>query len=608
MIDNKLVSLAQKERIIEKKKLTKKGLNRRIANWHLFFLNNLDIFVTKFLEIKLHPFQEQLLSDFSYYDNMTIIASRGLSKSFTIAVFSIAIALLCPNIKVMIVSLTLNQSNVIIKEKIDEMLTSQTSILHSPVLKYLRSVGYITITKDGNSEGLVVNFGNGSKIFAVNCGESVRGKRSNVKIIDEAVLLKKSEYDAIIEPTSEPYVFKNIIFEPKEYFLTSAKTRDNWIWGRVKDSVNEHYKKRDSRTGFFAGDIFTAVASGILTKRQYENRKRTTDEFAFQTESLNIWLGESKDAIFKYKDFHESQISESVFVPSNSINYNILDERIKKKSNEIRVLATDIAIVGGKKNDNTVVMLGTINLDTNEKRVDYIRSENGMNSISQVMMMKRLFYDYDCDYFVIDTKGVGNVIYDLLTVETEETEVVLHDFAKFPNGRYPAWGINQDEQLRVSSHEVVKEKLKRIISVNTEDVIIPVAGNAELNSLMHYSVWATLRDKKLVLLKDKSEIEKIIEERDPTFYIKDAEEKAEVLAPYYETNYMISETIALDMTIGLGNKISVREKSTATKDRYMTLAMFSYFSDKVLNKHLLSQYSDDEIDMSDFEGAYGDIY
>ena len=55
--------------------------------------------------------------------------------------------------------------------------------------------------------------------------------------------------------------------------------------------------------------------------------------------------------------------------------------------------------------------------------------------------MKRIYYDYDAEYFVMDSKGVGLGIYDLLTVKT---------FDDVRNVTYPAWCVCMDKLLQIS--------------------------------------------------------------------------------------------------------------------------------------------------------------
>jgi hypothetical protein len=68
-------------------------------------------------------------------------------------------------------------------------------------------------------------------------------------------------------------------------------------------------------------------------------------------------------------------------------------------------LSVDIAVSGGKDNDNTVFTFGAIDLDTFNKKIECVIRFNGLNSITQVILMKRLFYEYRASYFVMDSKG-----------------------------------------------------------------------------------------------------------------------------------------------------------------------------------------------------------
>lgn len=425
MIDEKqLISLAKEKKIKENKKLSKKDYDRRIANWQLFYLNNLDIFTEEYLKIPLHYFQRQVLLDCWEYDIYMFIASRGLSKSFTIGVLANDLALLLPGVQIAITSLTLGQSNKIIDDKIDKLLSSDKKGI-SPILKQLRTDGYINFTKDKTTGGRVVEYDNGSKIFAVACNETGRGARANITITDEARIVKKRDYESIVEPMLEPYNFNGLMIEPKQIFMTSARTKDNWVWTYLKTVVRKHYTDKRIKYGFFAGDIFTAVANKIQTKNQYLTRRENTNDLDFEMEFLNLWLGETEGSLFLYDDFHKNQVLETAFLPTTNDDYcyNIKNKYDFSHENEIRILAMDIAVSGGRENDNTVFVLGNIDIETNQRKVEYIKAENGLNSQKQIVMIKRLFYDYKCTYFVMDSKGETSPFYIVIYNRTEkETE------------------------------------------------------------------------------------------------------------------------------------------------------------------------------------------
>jgi hypothetical protein len=222
------------------------------------------------------------------------------------------------------------------------------------------------------------------------------------------MLVKKKDYDEIIEPTKHPRTFKhrpiNYPEQPKTTKLSSARTKSNWGWTDLKNCVVQHYKGQSQ--GFYIGDIFTAVASGILTPQQYYQRKRNLDELSFLQEMCNIFLGSSEDALFKYEDFERNQKVVNAFYPRTFDQVlNGEDNKYEYKDNEVRFVVCDIAIAGGANNDNTCIMCGNINTDNGKVSQEYITTYNGVNSVEQAKRMKRIFYEYKATYFVFDSKG-----------------------------------------------------------------------------------------------------------------------------------------------------------------------------------------------------------
>lgn len=579
-------NLLNREKQIQKKIYNKKEDDKRTVEWQMFYLNNMDVFTEKYLEIPLKQFQRQILLDCWTNDIEVIIASRGLSKTFTTAILANNLALLIAGVDIVITSLSLGQANKIINEKIDRELSSEDKGI-SPVLKQLRKDGYITFKNNDTTKGRVVEYGNGSRILTVVCDDTGRGERCHVVITDEARLVKKKFYDAITEPFLQPYNKNGLFIEPKQIFLSSARTKDNWLWRYLRDTVNRHYKDKDVNYGFFAGDIYTAVASKIQTAKQLKTRKQNTNEYDFMMEFENVWIGESESSLFSLDDFHNMQILEECFYPRTPMD--ILDKEENSynyKSNEIRVVSVDIAVASGKDNDNTVLTLGNINSDTLEKKVECILRFNGLNSVKQVILMKRLFYEYRATYFVMDSKGIGNVIFDMLTVETEDKEYGM---------TYPAWTVCKDKTLQISSDGVISDKVNRTIDSDSEAVIIPVAGNADINSQMHLSMRKTLKNKNMYFLKDDTDMDAILTDRDNNWLLKTPEQRAEILLPFLNTRLMVTESVSLSSK-NINGLVKLEEGRSETKDSYMSLTMLNYFFEKLTNKY--SQRQTDDFDES----------
>lgn len=592
---NEVKHIAQK--YIEQKqetkisRLTKQEIEDNYVDWIAYYRANLGEFNRDYLGINIAPFQEIILDVTDDYDDTDIIASRGLSKSFITALRAIDEALLYPSSEIIVTSLTLAQANLLIAEKIKNTFCAEGGMFSSPVLCQLRKDKWITFKTDDQTGGLVVNFGNNSWIKAVVCGEGGRGQRSTYVIVDEFMLVKKKDYDEIIEPTKHPRMFKNrpidLPEQPKTTKLSSARTKSNWGWTDLKNCVVQHYKGQSQ--GFYIGDIFTAVASGILTPQQYYQRKRNLDELSFLQEMCNIFLGSSEDSIFKYEDFEANQKVEQAFYPRT--RQQVLNQERNSycyKDNEIRYVVCDIAIATGESNDLTCVICGNINLNNGKVTQEYITTYSGLNSVEQAKRMKRIFYEYKATYFVFDSKGLGNALFDILTQETYDDEYGM---------TYPAWTVNTDKDLQISSDIVVNDKIARTMSNNAVNVIVPFAGTAEINSMMHIITRKALRDGTVSLLIDDYEKRGKLEEADPEFILKSSEDKADILIPFVETRYMINEAVSLEVKLTETGLIKVQEaKRTDTKDRYMTFGMFCMFGDKLYNKYCQQNNEDDNFD------------
>jgi hypothetical protein len=69
----------------------------------------------------------------------------------------------------------------------------------------------------------------------------------------------------------------------------------------------------------------------------------------------------------------------------------------------------DVAVMESSKNDNTAMWIIRLIPDNGKfrKLISYGESMHGINSLTQAKRAKQLFYELDCDYFVLDGQGVG---------------------------------------------------------------------------------------------------------------------------------------------------------------------------------------------------------
>ena len=81
----------------------------------------------------------------------------------------------------------------------------------------------------------------------------------------------------------------------------------------------------------------------------------------------------------------------------------------EKLPGEVRVLSMDVALIESAKNDNSMLWIIRLIPDNGKfiKILAYGESIHGINSLIQAKRAKQLFYEMQCDWFVLDTQGVG---------------------------------------------------------------------------------------------------------------------------------------------------------------------------------------------------------
>ena len=117
------------------------------------------------------------------------------------------------------------------------------------------------------------------------------------------------------------------------------------------------------------------------------------------------------------------------------------------------------------------------------------------------------------------------------------------------------------------------------------------------------TLQTSLKNSDIHLLIDDDEFEYKESTENHKWGILSSEKKALLKLPYLETRFMINESVTLNTEYKNG-LVKVIEDRSATKDRYMTLAMFNYFGEKLKNKYLQDGEPED-IDLDDWSWLSG---
>ena len=582
--------------------LSNKFNYERIVDWITFYRRNIPVFVEHYLGIPLHWYQIIWLYLLNIFITVVIIAGRASAKSFVIAIFSCAKAILYPNTKVVIASGSKKQASLIVKEKIQKELMPKSENLRREIK---------TIKTSAND--IEVIFHNGSSIVVVVAGEGALGYRSTVLIFEEFKRIDKYVVDKVLKPFQmarpaqyrtneecEQYGVKyrendEFLEEAVNIYISSAAPTSHWMGKLLKDTVKSKYK--DNSSCMLATDYSIALKHAIKTRAQLIEAKRTTDPITWREEYENEMLREGANAYFTYGLLTKNQTNKKAIYPrryEDVKNKHKNPYAIPKQNGEIRVLACDMAFIErANKNDNSCFTLiralpesmtySSENIDGKSvevkngyrRIVSYIEANPGSDVDRQAIRIKQLYYDTECDFLVLDTRNGGLMVYDRLAK-------VLYDSDR--DCEYPAWKCTNDKDI--ANRVNVAGALENVFAIN---------ASQKLNNDIAISLRSVLDSQMIDLLIPIDEARDILEANIPEYVsAPDAETMVFYERPYLETQALINEMMSLEYTRNeQTGVITLFETGSNTKDRYVSLAYGNYFI-SLLEQDLISDNSDYE--------------
>ena len=582
--------------------LSDKNNFERIVDWVTFYRRNLPVFVEHYLGISLHWYQIIWLYMLNIYITVVIIAGRASAKSFVIAIFSCAKCILYPNTKVVIASGTKKQAALIVKEKIQKELIPKSENLRREIKK---------ITTNAND--IEVTFHNGSSIVVVVASEDALGYRSTVLIFEEFKRIKKYVVDKVLKPfqMTRPAQFrtneecesfgvkyrenKDFLEEAVNIYISSAAPTSHWMGKLLKDTVKSKYE--DETSCILATDYSIALKHEIKSITNLIDAKRTTDPITWREEYENEMLKEGANAYFSYTLLTKNQVHKKAFYPrkhDDVKNKHKNPYSIPKQNGEIRILSCDMAFIErANKNDNSCftciralpesIKYESKSIDGNSLEIkngyrripSYIEANPGSDVDRQAIRIKQLYYDFDADYIVLDTRNGGLMVYDRLAK-------VLYDSDR--DCEYPAWKCINDEDIA-----------KRVNVTGAIENLFAINAGAKLNNDIAVSLRGVLESRMLDFLISVDEARDLIQNNIPEY--SSAIEVDDIIfyeRPYLETQALINEMMSLEYIRNeqTGN-ITLFETGSNTKDRYISLAYGNYYI-SLLEQDLLSDNSEYE--------------
>ena len=541
-------------------------LDEGIKIWVSFYRQNIHRFAIDYLGIQLKPFQVVLLYMIERNLKSCLITSRGLGKSWLIALYCCCRAILYPGQKIIVSCETKEQSRNLIREKIVNELMNMSPNLRKEINP--REI------KIGTNESYV-KFKNGSTITAINASENTRGKRAHILVVDEYVQIKNG-FDTltkILQPflqvVRQPKYLQNPKYahlqeENKQIYASSAWYADHWSYDLYKDYVEKMLIGESSFVCNLPYNI--ALKYGLMTQKRLDEimNDPNLSEEAFLMEYCAMFYDLGEGAYIKPSDIINNRTIVKPWYPPTDIEYiaekgkrNISWKEDRTSKQELRVLGCDIALAQGDKNDNTVIHY-SVSIPKGDKYISEVRySEaiNGGTAKAIALRLKQLYFDGDCDYIVMDIAGLGLAVLDALGEYTFDTERDI----KYP----PMCCFNkEDKKERCGYREAIP-------------CIYGIVANEEINNAIAVTLKASLNNHTLKFLVNEFEGEDWLNEN-KNFQMLEASEKVRLMYPYVQTTLTQMEIIKLQTEI-TRKGIKLVEFGSNRKDRYSALAYMNLF-------------------------------
>lgn len=545
-----------------------------VAIWCAYYRANPHRFAKDYLHLDLHMFQKILIVMMNWSSTTVFIGCRGIGKSFLSAVFCVIRCILYPGTKICIASGTRGQSINVLEKIILELKPNSPELAAEIDEKE---------TKINGTNAQIV-FKNSSYIKVVTASDTARGNRATLLLLDEFRMISKDVIDTILrkfltqrrmpkyaELTKAQRLAEYDKEKNKTMYLSSAYFVDHWSYTKCTDTKD--FMLDDTKHQFVCGLPYQlSISEGLLDAEAVEEEMAETDfnEIKFQMEYEALWYGSTDGSFFDYNSISKNRKIKYPMLPDKlaaKVNNSQLVRIQEKNNGEIRVLSADIALMSSRKNNNdaTAIFINQM-MPTKAGRysssIIYADTCEGLRTDDQALYIRRLYDEYNCDYIVLDTNGLGLGVYDCLA-----REIVDPDTGEI----YPALSCCNNAEMA-----------SRCTVIGADKVIWSIKATAQFNSDCAFLLREAFRSGRIRLLATEYDAEDYLSDIRGYSSLSPAE-KMQLQLPYIHTTLLIDELTKLQHEEA-GGKIKITEKAGMRKDRYSSLSYNFYVATQLENK------------------------
>jgi len=526
---------------------------KNIEEWYKqisFYREHLDIYLEEVLGINIFDFQHVISRAIGNYDDLCIIESRSMGKSWLVAACLIALATLYSNLKIGVTSKTLKQANLIIRYVKD--FASQYPNVSREIIHPIR------IQKDGSE----INFRSGSyiKTFSIaQEGDSARGERFGVIVLEESRLIPDKVKGEVIKPMMqwnrplyyymrEKLGYKDFEddFRPKIIEISSAYLKSSTLFDKFKFNL-ENMDENGTSHFSCALDYAPGVRVGVVKPDFVANEKKSLPTVTFLYEWGSVFCGVGEGSFFKFNEIEKCRL------------LNKVELQQPKHSKSRYIIIVDPAVSSEKWGDFTCIAVLKIKEKSDGtfwKELVYIRTYKGLEIQEICDELKRMYLNFpNTERIIVDINGVGRSIPGIL-----DSSWVYED------KEYPALIDPEDE--------------KRQNIPNALSIMKYIKADNEMNNDMANYMKVCFQDGSFRMPKSRNDYREdnsIDETDDDGEPIKKKKDKSTLIQ---------EESILLDSEAAIYEILNIRKKETNSgrfifekiqssmrKDRYSALCM-----------------------------------
>lgn len=555
-----------------KKKTTREveteELNRvmeTVAERAAFYRANPQRFVRDYLGItNLKWFQEVILYMMNNCVYFMYLASRGQGKTHIFAIFCCIRCILYPGTHICVVSKTRKQAQEVL-DRIVKVFMPMSVNLQSEISEIVF-----------NGQESHIEFYNGSRIFVATANDNARHYRATLLLVDEFVKVDPTIIESVLkkflsEIRSPKYLEKpeyaHLQERSRELYASSCWYESHWSFEKSITYLKNILEGRSY--GMCALPYQLPIKEGLLIREQVEDEmsEATFSDVSFHMEMKALWWSDTDGGLYSHEDVERNRVLPYAWYPP-SVVPSMQDKHMripKKGAKEKRILSADLALMAStnkKDNDAASIFINSLTPISQTKcmsNIVYTENIEGMRADDLALMIRRRVEEYDCDYLVIDAKGLGLPIVDLLMKDMNDPQTGLI---------YGALDCcNNDE---ISARCAVRGAPKKIWAV---------MGSANFNSEAALGLREAFRQGAIRLLVSEYDCEDYLTKL--SGYSKlSIGEKADLRLPYVHTTLLGNELINLEYEAKNGI-IKVQEKSGMRKDRYSSLSYNIYVAKEI---------------------------